>query len=180
MRHNALQEAIGRSRSKIENPNSLIPYEPPPPDKMPIRCGGFPRLFRLPPPCCQWYGSRRVTFSGLTHCHAIHILRDLSSPSTQVRRQHTAIDNLPRVAQPSLWKSLIPSFLRKSHQPPRTLGSKRPNPATFFIIIFTLIGSQAIQFIKLRHDTATRSRHAEKKIALLKEVIRKGSRRRKR
>lgn len=45
------------------------------------------------------------------------------------------------------------------------------NPATFFIVIFLLIGSNAIQMIVLRNDVITFSRKAEVKIGLLKEII---------
>jgi len=45
------------------------------------------------------------------------------------------------------------------------------NPATFFIVIFLLVGSNAIQMIVLRNDFITFSRKAEAKIGLLKEVI---------
>jgi hypothetical protein len=133
----------------------------------------MPRIGRLHRPCCQRYSSGRSTFLGPTHHPVLDGFERRSTKSIQVRRQHVAVDNLPRVAQPSLWKSLIPSFLRRRHEPPKTRASRGSNPATFFIIIFTLIGSQAIQFIKLRHNTNTRTRHAERKIALLKEVIKR-------
>ena len=47
------------------------------------------------------------------------------------------------------------------------------NPATFFIIIFLLIGSQAIQMLALRHDITEFSRKADGKIRLLREVVEK-------
>jgi hypothetical protein len=51
--------------------------------------------------------------------------------------------------------------------------SKEWNPATFYIIIFTLIGSQAINLLLLKKDYAAYSRSADAKIRLLKEVIEK-------
>ena len=45
------------------------------------------------------------------------------------------------------------------------------NPATFYIVIFLLIGSNAIQLIALRKDFTNYSRQADAKIGLLKEVI---------
>ena len=83
--------------------------------------------------------------------------------------------SFPRVAQPSLWQSIIPKFLRR--KPPlagpvvKSPASREWNPATFFIVIFLLIGSQAIQIIALRNELITYTRKADAKISLLKEVI---------
>ena len=92
-------------------------------------------------------------------------------------RKSAASNALPRVGQPSVWTSLIPAFLRKrSSEPGANTGttvatSREWNPATFFIVIFLLIGSQAIQMIALRSELTTFSRRADAKIGLLKEVI---------
>ncbi|KAI9886714.1 MAG: DNA-directed RNA polymerases I II and III subunit RPABC2 [Watsoniomyces obsoletus] len=87
----------------------------------------------------------------------------------------SAQDTLPRIARPSLWKSLIPRSLRRSSSPKST--PKRPkqewNPATFYIFMFMLIGSQAIQTIALRTEYATFSRRADARIKLLREVIKR-------
>jgi hypothetical protein len=69
---------------------------------------------------------------------------------------------------------LIPKPLRQSS--PRAalkkkVRSKEWNPATFFIVIFLLIGSMSIQMIALRNEFAAFSRRADAKIGLLKEVI---------
>ena len=45
------------------------------------------------------------------------------------------------------------------------------NPATFFIVIFLLIGSNAINLIALRNDFTAFSRRTDAKISLLREVI---------
>ena len=50
-------------------------------------------------------------------------------------------------------------------------ASKEWNPYTFFIIMFLLIGSNAINLIALRNDFASFSRKADANIALLKEAI---------
>jgi Family of unknown function (DUF5321) len=90
---------------------------------------------------------------------------------------HTAVSggSLPRVAQPSLWVSLIPKFLRrktpKDPTKPAKPKSKEWNPATFYIVIFLLIGSQAIQMIELKREFANFSRRADARIGLLKEAI---------
>lgn len=73
---------------------------------------------------------------------------------------------------------MIPSFLRRSESntssgvptPPK---SKEWNPATFFILIFLLIGSQAIRMIALRHEYRDFTLKTDARIAALKEVIEK-------
>lgn len=52
-------------------------------------------------------------------------------------------------------------------------GSKEWNPASFYIIIFILIGSQAIRMMMLKNDYAAYTRSTDAKIELLKEVIEK-------
>lgn len=94
----------------------------------------------------------------------------------QTRLRSTNSDSLPKIAQPSLWTSLVPKFIR--NREPRdpnkaTTGSKEWNPASFFIVIFTLIGSQAIQLLVLRKDFENFNRRADAKLELLKEVIQK-------
>lgn len=80
----------------------------------------------------------------------------------------------PNVAQTSFWLSLVPKPLRKT-SPTAALKkkakSKEWNPATFFIIIFLLIGSMSIQMIALRNEHAAFTRRADAKIGLLREII---------
>ncbi|OAX82742.1 hypothetical protein ACJ72_02911 [Emergomyces africanus] len=81
---------------------------------------------------------------------------------------------VPKILEPSMWTSLVPKFLRNRswsgvEATPRK--SRGPNPATFYVIIFTLIGSQAIRMIMLRNEYANYTRSADAKIRLLKEVI---------
>lgn len=81
---------------------------------------------------------------------------------------------VPEVAQPSFWKSMVPKFLRRSDKPKRSKKkSKEWNPATFFIVIFLLIGSMSIQMISLKKDFEAFTRRADVKIALLREVVEK-------
>lgn len=65
---------------------------------------------------------------------------------------------------------MVPRFIRnrKSRKPGET---KEWNPATFYIVMFTLIGSQAIRLLTLKNGYAAYSRSADAKIELLKEVI---------
>ncbi|KAI4167833.1 MAG: hypothetical protein LQ343_006905 [Gyalolechia ehrenbergii] len=90
------------------------------------------------------------------------------------RRNHVNGSSLPRVARPSLWQSIVPKFMRPSDQlqtPGTPKSPKEWNPATFFIVMFLLIGSNAMQMIALRNEFTAFSRRADEKIALLKEVI---------
>ncbi|MCJ1363196.1 hypothetical protein MMC16_002303 [Acarospora aff. strigata] len=90
----------------------------------------------------------------------------------------TSTESLPRVAQPALWRPLIPKFLRRTQpsaastaQAAKSRPSKEWNPATFYIVIFILIGSQAVQIIAIRNELNTYTRKADAKISLLKDVI---------
>jgi len=47
------------------------------------------------------------------------------------------------------------------------------NPATFFIVVFLLIGSQAIQIIALHRSYDAFSNQAEAKLTLLREVLKR-------
>ncbi|PKY05060.1 hypothetical protein P168DRAFT_267985 [Aspergillus campestris IBT 28561] len=88
-------------------------------------------------------------------------------------RQYGTSDSLPKIAQPSLWNSLVPKFIRnrKSRSDSSSPKSKEWNPASFYIIMFTLIGSQAIRMIALKNDYAAFTRSTDAKITLLREVI---------
>lgn len=88
----------------------------------------------------------------------------------------TAVDTTPRFTQPSVWASLIPKYLRGDSQTipkVRSTKSKEWNPATFYIVVFLLIGSNAIQMIALKHEFLTFSRKAEARLNSLREVIRR-------
>ena len=81
---------------------------------------------------------------------------------------------LQSVTQPSFWASLVPKPLRRTSSPSNKVKkpkSKEWNPATFYIIIFLLIGSMSIQMIALRNSFAAFSRRADAKIDLLREII---------
>ncbi|KAI9763189.1 MAG: hypothetical protein M1840_000855 [Geoglossum simile] len=103
--------------------------------------------------------------------------RRLLRPRQPSSHLHTVVSegSLPRVVQPSLWVSLIPKFLcqktPKDPAKPAKPKSKEWNPATFYIVIFLLIGSQAIQMIALKKELTNFSRRADARIALLKEAV---------
>ncbi|KAF7587170.1 hypothetical protein BBP40_007656 [Aspergillus hancockii] len=91
----------------------------------------------------------------------------------QIRLQSTT-SRAPKYAQASFWSSVVPKFLRnrgskEAKEVPAK--SKEWNPASFYIIIFILIGSQAIRMIALKNDYNAYTRTTDAKILLLREVI---------
>lgn len=78
-----------------------------------------------------------------------------------------------------MWQSLIPKAFRQPDDPvsvaerrrAKAAKSKEWNPATFFIVMFMLVGSNAIQMISLRHERLSFHRKTDARIALLKETI---------
>ncbi|KAL2752711.1 hypothetical protein ACRALDRAFT_1072573 [Sodiomyces alcalophilus JCM 7366] len=89
--------------------------------------------------------------------------------------------SVPTIAQPEFWKSLIPKPFRPaeklSNDPTirrakaNKVKSKEWNPATFYIVIFLLIGSMSINHISLRQSFETFMRQSDVRIGLLREVI---------
>ncbi|KAF2721853.1 hypothetical protein K431DRAFT_202829, partial [Polychaeton citri CBS 116435] len=86
---------------------------------------------------------------------------------------------LPRVAQASTWKLMIPRAFRKTDSPLEALERKKVkaqrskgwNPATVFIVLGLVVGSNAINIIKLRKDTLNFSRQTDARLHLLREVV---------
>lgn len=92
--------------------------------------------------------------------------------SPQIRRQSSEVQVLPKIAQPSLWHSIVPRSLRsRSERLPGANRQKPVNPASYFIWIFILIGSQAIRILQLENDLRTFTRQADLKIDKLREVV---------
>ncbi|ROT35888.1 hypothetical protein SODALDRAFT_381170, partial [Sodiomyces alkalinus F11] len=89
--------------------------------------------------------------------------------------------SMPTIAQPEFWKSLIPKPFRPEEKLPddpmikrvkaKKVQSKEWNPATFYIVIFLLIGSMSINLISLRQSFETFMRQSDVRIGLLREVI---------
>lgn len=79
------------------------------------------------------------------------------------------------VADGSFWRSLVPKPLRKESRQLRKQQKKTKewNPATFFIVMFLLIGSMSIQMIALRNSLDRYMRQADARIATLREVVEK-------
>ncbi|KAL6248853.1 hypothetical protein RBB50_003916 [Rhinocladiella similis] len=108
-------------------------------------------------------------------CHAARpVALPLPSRCVQRHLQHTSSrgSHLPRLAQPSVWDSIIPKGLRRSNAS-RDGKKRQSNPATYFIWIYILIGSQAIRIMGTKNDFVTFTRRADLKIAQLREVVEK-------
>lgn len=100
----------------------------------------------------------------------LHVSRHCRAPAG---RSYSTSDRLPKIADTSVWTAMIPRFIRngRARKDPSKEKSKEWNPATFYIIIFTLIGSQAIRMITLKNSYAAYTRTTDAKIELLREVI---------
>jgi hypothetical protein len=77
--------------------------------------------------------------------------------------------SLPRILQPSFWALFVPKAFKNRSDTPHV--SREWNPATPYIVLGLLVGSQAIQILWLKQDRGHSLRKAEAKIGLLKEVI---------
>ncbi|KAJ5100244.1 hypothetical protein N7456_006296 [Penicillium angulare] len=119
------------------------------------------RLARIP---------NQIQFLTTSRSRILHLHRQ-SHASTRHASSHSK--SLPKIADASVWTSMIPRFIRerKSKSKSGEKKSKEWNPATFYIVMFTLIGSQAIRMLTLKNSYATYTRAADAKIELLREVI---------
>lgn len=105
------------------------------------------------------------------HSHAGPALIRQRHRSTLLQR---ATPWLPRFLQPSTWSAIIPSSIRTATKEVFAENRKKStNPATFFIWIYILIGSQAIRILQVKNDNATFARKADLQIEKLREVVRK-------
>ncbi|KAG5981406.1 hypothetical protein E4U55_002964 [Claviceps digitariae] len=78
------------------------------------------------------------------------------------------------IADPGFWKSLIPKpFRKENRQNRKSKSSKEWNPATFFIVMFLLIGSMSIQMIALRKQSERFDRQSTVRMSQLREALRK-------
>lgn len=94
--------------------------------------------------------------------------------STVSNLYNRAAPHLPRILQPELWETIIPSSIRSTaRQVFAKRQTKKTNPATYFIWIYILIGSQAIRIIQTKREFAEFSRKSDLQIEKLREVIRK-------
>jgi hypothetical protein len=98
-----------------------------------------------------------------------------------LRSQHTShpaneasqFSLVPRVLRRSTWALIIPKFLRKNPLKPSSPKKKTRNPATYFIWIYLLIGSQAIRIIGVQSEFAAFTRKTDIRLEKLREVLRK-------
>ncbi|KAK5083262.1 hypothetical protein LTR70_007979 [Exophiala xenobiotica] len=101
-------------------------------------------------------------------------LRRSISRRSQSTLLEKAAPHLPRILQPSMWENIIPATFRSKSKELLTRKEKKPtNPATFFIWIYLLIGSQAIRIVQVKNDYATISRRSDLQLEKLREVVRK-------
>lgn len=101
-------------------------------------------------------------------------------PFSSVSSSNSEETHIPRVADPSLWRQMVPRFARRDQDaisedvPTSRVAPKPPrfrNPAIPFIVLGLLVGSFAINIIGLRREMLNFSRKTESKLALLREVI---------
>ncbi|KAF1838494.1 hypothetical protein BDW02DRAFT_585773 [Decorospora gaudefroyi] len=76
--------------------------------------------------------------------------------------------SLPRIVQPNFWVSMVPKPLKSRPEYPRP---KEWNPATPYIVLGLLVGSQAIQILWLKQERSHSLRRAEAKIGILRELL---------
>ncbi|KAG0138711.1 hypothetical protein HOY82DRAFT_544632 [Tuber indicum] len=78
---------------------------------------------------------------------------------------------LPRILDPAVWFPFYKTETRKGKAGSKEGKPKIHNPATFFVVMAMLIGSQAIQMIRIRQTHEDYMWRADTKIAVLREVI---------
>jgi len=108
----------------------------------------------------------------------IHLRKAGLSTGGRILNGRTAATSaLPRIASPSLWASIIPKFMRPGswRDPHHSLATRNKawNPATYFIVMSLLIGSNAIQLVSLKTAQLNYQRNTEVKLELLREVVRR-------
>ncbi|KAF2158922.1 hypothetical protein M409DRAFT_71400 [Zasmidium cellare ATCC 36951] len=94
-------------------------------------------------------------------------------------RSYADGSRLPRIANPSFWASLVPSFLRRSTDAQqaeerarrRGTGADERRTGIAFLILGILVGSNAINIISIRRDMLNFSRQTDAKLETLREVI---------
>ena len=90
----------------------------------------------------------------------------------QIHRISSDSRTLPKIARPSIWQSIIPRALRNGFEEASEPRKKRAaNPATYFIWIYLLIGSQAMRILQVQSDFNVYMRRADIKIGKLREVV---------
>ncbi|KAF4123123.1 hypothetical protein GMORB2_6671 [Geosmithia morbida] len=115
-------------------------------------------------------GTRRLVSSGVVR----HQQKQLAG---RVAVRHQSFSSNPgspaTITDSGFWKSLIPKPMRKENRAKKKSSSASAewNPATFYVVIFLLIGSMSIQMITLRSSFQGYMRRSEVKIALLRDVV---------
>lgn len=106
-----------------------------------------------------------------------------STPTSHFNDIRNNESRLPRIAQPSLWSSLIPKALRPRSSlseeevdptaaPAKSAAPRKQwNPYTLLIFLAILVGSNAINTIALRNEMVNYNRKTNAKLELLREVV---------
>lgn len=95
--------------------------------------------------------------------------------------RNDAASHIPRIARPSLWRSLVPRFLRsrrdEEQASPRVAADQAQLDArrtgSSIALLGLVIGSFAINVIALRRDLISYTRNTEAKLGLLREVVKR-------
>ncbi|KAI5285044.1 hypothetical protein KEM54_000876 [Ascosphaera aggregata] len=113
--------------------------------------------------------SPRLTASIVRHHQLASATRAYSQtlqyPSLTTRSLH-----LPRILDPSTYRAIIPKGWRTENASAEHARPTR-NPALFYVIIFLLIGSQAIHLLVLKKERESLERSSDARIRVLKDVI---------
>jgi hypothetical protein len=113
---------------------------------------------------------------GHSHGHAqpTHSRSQYTPSSSTPHTTHEVVKFswVPRVFRKSTWDLIIPRSLRTRSLPNTSSPTRTRNPATYFIWIYLLIGSQAIRIIGVQSDFVIFTRRAELRLEKLREVLR--------
>ena len=101
--------------------------------------------------------------------------------TTPSRREPVSSQLRPRITEPSIWNSIVPKYFRESknsqspnssqHTPSARAQQRDWNPVTVYVVLFLLVGSNAINQISLKNDYNNYKRSTDAKIELLREVV---------
>jgi hypothetical protein len=117
--------------------------------------------------------NRQLLYNGLSLPAALRVCIVRVAEARALPRGVRLSSSMP-IVEASFWRSLIPKPLRRSNKPDdKKPRSKEWNPATFFIVIFVLIGSMSINLISVKQDYAAFMRQSDARIGLLREVVEK-------
>jgi hypothetical protein len=104
-------------------------------------------------------------------------IRLISRQSLTPKCRNLSTESLPRILQPSLWRTITPKSLRHPNTPltepdsHTSLRSLLRNPAVHITMLAILCGSQAIHVLTLKTSTTDAETALKRKVTLLNDVI---------